>query len=450
MLRGDFEHRAQAMIRKFDPLRRVLAPGLVTRVADFVSFLAAAEIQLFPLRRKRSARLEQAFVEAVNSIVANLLAVTNRPDFCLAVPLSNDVHQGPVRYRPAAYGRAFQLLIGGVKRGAPGLLMQLEFVAVLTVGHNVRQYGHQQLTTVRPTAKFMAFFQQANDLVLSEESFISFDPPETVILQTRKHRSDRRAVLLDYEDTAQTLRWREEMKTINAMLNAAPLSLLSDDTVDEFGFVSHVGDRNLRRIFVDDWEKSGRLFGSAFWLNMPKSARKRLLRINAEPPAHNDVSAFNLRALYALAKRPFPFDASGVDPYVAGPGSRDGWKRVTNGLLNRTKPRNDWPARTGSDRLDIASHFPKGTKAVDVIDAVKTHHHLIVDWFERGVGLELMRQESDYIVAVLLSLIDQGQFCLPIHDCCVSSISSAPLVKNVMEQVSKTRFGQIFPVSIEL
>jgi hypothetical protein len=44
------------------------------------------------------------------------------------------------------------------------------------------------------------------------------------------------------------------------------------------------------------------------------------------------------------------------------------------------------------------------------------HHREIKGWFRSGRGLELQRLDSDIAEATLLSLVDQGVCCLPVHD----------------------------------
>jgi len=60
--------------------------------------------------------------------------------------------------------------------------------------------------------------------------------------------------------------------------------------------------------------------------------------------------------------------------------------------------------------------LPKGTKASSLRAAILERHAAIADHFQRGEGLNLMRTESDILVAVLLRLIDLGIIALPMHD----------------------------------
>jgi hypothetical protein len=361
----------------------------------------------------------------------------------LAIPLSDDIHRrGSQRYRPSAYGQHFLDLVGGVRgpSNAAGLLIKLGFISVVTKGHNVEQFGRRQPTTIRPTLKLFDHFPAPG--AFSRNAFSFAAQPELIVLKNQKGKP------IDYSNTPDAIRWRREMQTINAMLQTAAITMTAGANENENGFLVTADDRALQRVFNGDWQHGGRLAGG-FWMNMERANRYSSIRINGESVANVDYSAFNLRACYALAGESWPFDDDAADPYIAGSGKREGWKRLTNALFNRGKPRDAWPVRTAEQRNEFASYFPAGTKPADAIQAIKEKHASIADWFERGNGLQLMRRESDLIVAVLLKLIERDIPSLPLHDSVIVAARDAATAKSIMEEEAKHHIGAAIPVKIE-
>ena len=77
-------------------------------------------------------------------------------------------------------------------------------------------------------------------------------------------------------------------------------------------------------------------------------------------------------------------------------------------------------------------------------------HAPIGDLFEKGIGLSLMRVESDILVAILLRLIYLGIVALPMHDGLMVRHDLREEVEGVMREVSKLKTGFELPVKIEL
>jgi hypothetical protein len=95
---------------------------------------------------------------------------------------------------------------------------------------------------------------------------------------------------------------------------------------------------------------------------------------------------------------------------VTGDGTcRDGWKKLINAMLFKTKPLGGWPT-------DTLEALPKGTKFKDAVAAIKRKHAPIAKLFEQGLGYQLMRRESDLLVSVVTALFKQGITALPLHD----------------------------------
>lgn len=94
--------------------------------------------------------------------------------------------------------------------------------------------------------------------------------------------------------------------------------------------------------------------------------------------------------------------------------------------------------------------FPEGTKPIDEDRAIKARHHAIAEeWLGRSRIGELMRRESDLLVAVLLRLIGMGVTALPLHDSVIVAQRHGGTAKLVMEEEALRLIGVLIPVKID-
>ena len=129
-----------------------------------------------------------------------------------------------------------------------------------SLGHGYSFAGaHKQRSTIKPTP---AFDDRVRPVLAGWEVFSRDEEPEVLILKGPKDRATGRAREIDYRETANTRRRRNEIHRINVILRNAPLKLLNRGDDDGDGGGGHVsclltGDgqpvdptrRVLRRIF---------------------------------------------------------------------------------------------------------------------------------------------------------------------------------------------------------
>jgi len=123
-------------------------------------------------------------------------------------------------------------------------------------------------------------------------------PRERIILRDGDGR------LAPYQDSRDTDRWRKQVLAFNEMLSSASVELdgklISEgDEVwlrDEDGadrMVNGTATLSLHRIWNQNWQRNGRLYGC--WVqNLPKENRRTLL-LNGEPVAEPDYPALHCR-----------------------------------------------------------------------------------------------------------------------------------------------------------
>jgi hypothetical protein len=153
----------------------------------------------------------------------------------------------------------------------------------------------------------------------------------------------------------------------------------------------------------------GRMFG--WHQGIPKTAR-RTMTINGEEIAEADFAAMHISLLYIRAGLMPEGDAYDVgsayntgDPALA----RKHVKRTVNILLNAANWRQAiWAIKS---KLEISPE-----QALKLIAAIERRHARISRHFFTGVGMEMMRIESDIMTEVVRNLLAARIPVLPVHD----------------------------------
>lgn len=420
------------IVRRFDPGTRAADDGLRRDIATFTAYLEAEEAKQRRRTRGRKTGDQEKMRMAVEAVLCNLIAAYQDASTALLnIPLANDVLRGSPRYRSPVYGMHFRNLVM--------LLESLDLIRFATKGYNVRKWRRREITTIRPTARLRRVFPAL--VASNSEPLTQTDPVETIVLKDQSGR------LVAYSETRITRRWRAEMRTINASLRNASISLVGrNPVIDEEGFTVRLDARSLRRIWNNaDWEQGGRLY-DGFWQTMRREERLPTIRVNNERVANVDFSQFNLRLAYALAKVRPPrgdlYDVSGTDSARRDwKRLREGRKKLTNALFNAKRPLRRWPGKTEEERQAVASCFPVGTTAKDVTQAIKAKHAAVAGYFESGHGLRFMRIESDILVATLLALTKRGISALPLHDAVLVQERYAEIAKRTLQREANRRIG---------
>ncbi|MDH5667221.1 MAG: hypothetical protein OEY86_04335 [Nitrospira sp.] len=265
--------------------------------------------------------------------------------------------------------------------------------------------------------------------VTAEQITANYAGQEIVVLKGEKDDWFTDADLADYDDTSDTTKYRNEVRTINEWLREAPISVVPD-----MSSIVDVRERHLRRYFTrSSFQSGGRLFGG-FWQQMSKRDRLKCLQIHGGDIVEKDYNAVAPRLLYGLAGQSIP-SVLLDDPYRI-PGferSRDGIKKVFNALLFDlpTTQRKRFPADSHT-KFDPQELQRVGGRVQPVIEAIKKAHDPVADYFRTGVGHRLMFLESSILVAVLLELRQREALALPIHDAVLIGQKDGQIVERVM------------------
>jgi len=121
---------------------------------------------------------------------------------------------------------------------------------------------------------------------------------------------------------------------------------------------------------------------------------------------------------------------------------RPGIKKVTQAAINSGKP-------LGRVPKGARKTIPKQFSLADILAAVRNRHPDIYQHFGSGIGMKIMRVESDILVQVLLALKDKGITALPVHDAILVNANYENEAKGVMVEIFRKRTGLLPDVSTE-
>lgn len=363
-----------------------------------------------PPRQRSDAKARRAAI--TGNIVASLalLACCHPGGTRLAIIAENTKR---TRYDRAVFSReVFMQIVGEMEEA----------------GHLIRKKGARRRarTTIEPTPHFRALVSGIEVRAGRAEG------AETIILKASTGRG-RPKLLIDYMDTAETIAMRAEMQTVNNVLGTAAITVAGEP--------SSIPPFMTRRFQIDApdaphvFHQHGRLYGGQ-WQSLPKSER-HLLQVGGEQVADLDFSGMFVQLIYLEAGLALP----NSDPYGGVEGlPRAAIKLGMSALLCRSGPMQRLPA--GIKEIVGPEWNAKRFRA-----ALAERHPGIAHLFGKGLGLRLMKTESEILLVALRMLFAQGIPALPMHDGLMVPSSKAEAARRAMARASLEVVGVALPIA---
>jgi hypothetical protein len=247
-------------------------------------------------------------------------------------------------------------------------------------------------------------------------------PRERIILR------DGDGKLAPYQNSRDTDRWRKQVLAFNDVLSTARIELdgklisegdavwVRDEDSEERRMVNGTATLSLHRIWNQNWQRNGRLYGC--WVqNLPKENRRTLL-LNGEPVAEPDYPALHCRLIYDLAGKPRPDKPFEIDGF-----ERSEVKRAFYTMVNAPS--------CDSARRAIWQHSPKWK---ELMDAIASKHSAVKEALCSGVGAKLMFMDATIMCRNLADLNREGIIALPIHDSVIVEARHESRAFEIMER----------------
>jgi hypothetical protein len=354
----------------------------------------------------------------------------------LMISLSKDVLGKRSRYRPDA-----------INASLPPVVKALADVGLIDLHRGYRGFdaGHGKRSTIVAGPKLVAMIDQA-ELELAD--FGRAPDEEVIHLRGPKPRRGIAGKQLEYPESIQTRRWRDELRRVNAALEAADIACdLSGLPFDETTGVPleltlDVSNRCARRVFTEGKFDSGGRLAGPFWHHLPKHGRLDRLRINGNAVAQLDFRSFSVSACYALAGKRMPV---AHDPYLdtlkrlGFPGGdaqryRQGIKSVVGAMMFAEKPMARFP-RDIEGELPPVPFRDARVALLETLDPIK-------DYLECGRGHHVQFLESEVIMAAMLRLLSNNVIALHLHDALFVEVDHAKAGRAAMVRAFKEVIGR--------
>ncbi|MBN3790440.1 hypothetical protein [Burkholderia sp. Ac-20353] len=375
-----------------------------------------------PRKRARRAVDQQMFEAQVEALVCEAVyRELEAPEQWVTIPRAKEKLGQKSRYRAPVLRESITTVLDALSSPAVGFLEQRK--------GEPSAFARGPQTTFRASEALLA---QAFRLGIGWDDFDRREGEEVIVLKEARedHWSDPER--LEYADTGETNRYREQMREINGWLRGADIKLVSSSSLDV-----DLWNRHLKRYFnAGSFELGGRLYGG-FWQRMNKDERKDLL-IDGEQAMELDYSQVGPRILYSMVGAKMDLDAYAVPGYEA---HRDGIKKLFAAMINTGAQLVRFPAK-------VRELFPRGTKAASVCSAILRHHPAIANHFHKQRGLAVMFKESQIMVSVLLRMKATGIVALPVHDATIVAAGRVDEARAIMLEEFNAHTGLEGAVSI--
>ena len=416
------------------------------------------EIQALPDRRRLGKDLPK-----LTASVTKLIRDSAGLHLTRARHQEASIHKGAGYYSSNRYNKTHTYRIH-INRAFEGMI-ELGYLFVTKKGASDGSAG-KFLTRYVATSKLTELFAGVKPEIISA-LLPPLDPnAETIICQEKNYtglfnkqgREITHKVLLDYKDSTESERMRQNLAQINKVLakswfdldvTPAELEAVEEEIrkkakENDYNLHINLANRSLHRTFNNiELTYGGRFYGG-WWELVPSRLRSRIV-INGKRTEEYDYSGLHPNMLYAMEGKALP-----SDPYddlikdVLGDDAeevRKICKKAFNAMLNASQKMKGQPK--GMRLSDY------GTNWANLSAAIMERHKPIAHYFYTGFGKKLQRIDSDMAEEVMLFFANEGVPVLPSHDSFTMHQGYQEDLQKVMAKVFKDRFGQEIGIKLE-
>tara|TARA_R110001583_G_scaffold101415_1_gene247856 strand:+ start:9464 stop:10762 length:1299 start_codon:yes stop_codon:yes gene_type:complete len=415
--------------RPFNPWRIPATDKAKAVVEEAIRLLQNYEKHFNLRKRKRRPADQVVFERTVSAILCDAIhhhLTGDQGD--IFISRSNQILGRKSRYRPDALNKKLPDILDTM------IAPEMVYIA-LEVGHK-GYFGPARRTTIKAGWRALKRIKEHD---LSIDDFSLADDQEVIILRSMKDDYWDESQDIEYGDTPETFRYRQQVQEINQWLDHADINFDEAVLAEGERFIDST-DRKLRRIFTQErFDSGGRLFGG-FWQRLRKKDRFGGLMIGDEFGVELDYGQMTPRIIYGMLEAEPPSeDLYSIPGYST---HRAGIKQVMNAMLFSTK-------RLARMPKGVRQSFARDHHITDVCNAIEAAHPSISSKFYTGIGHDTQFIESEILIDTLLQLKKMNIVALPIHDALIVPPSSQDQVREVMLSTFKHHTGIDGLVTIE-
>ena len=310
------------------------------------------------------------------------------------------------------------------------------------LGYYIKEIGIGKNSRMRANISLIELFKEhklAPIMVEREKS------EEVIILKSVNILEDNKKdkFVINYDDTKQTNLMRDNLQTINTLLDSRWIDLEVSDKVYKKIAEKTEKKKNrsdidfnrklLKRIFNNNSFEDGGRFYHGWWQEISKEYRKNIT-IDGKRTVEVDYSSIHFRILYAEQG----IDIGDDDPYIIEgyEDSRDEIKIALNIILNAETKNKAIYAIFNHDDIDIDKKTAK-----DIYRKLEEEHPKIKQYFGSGRGIKLQYKDSQIAEQVMLNLARDNIVCLPVHDSFIVRLSHQIDLLEEMDKAFKDIVG---------
>lgn len=223
---------------------------------------------------------------------------------------------------------------------------------------------------------------------------------------------------VDYPETRSIRHNRRILARINAEFYRASIDIeLSNELETAFykkrGYWISTRQKFLHRVFNETFARGGRFYGP--WWQGVGSEYRANIRINGEPVVELDYSCLHTRMLYDIecAQQPAG-DMYLVEGFEHGRGL---YKSILNKIWNaKTLAQALAAIRDDHNRKRRIRPTLKNADILELLVPLKVKHSAIIHYVGSGIGNDLQYLDSCISEKVMITMLNLGTVCLPVHD----------------------------------
>jgi hypothetical protein len=310
--------------------------------------------------------------------------------------------------------------------------------------------GGNRTTRIRPSEALQTLFQGTK---VTRDDISRAANEECVILRGTDDR------LVDYEDTEETNRQRDELRAYNSVLAAHYIDLPGLEeprlvTGQDRGrdTVQHIGHHYqfIRRVYSrGDWGSNGRFYGG--WWQMVNSEYRGTILIDDSPTIEVDYKALHVQILSAeqgvtLEGDPYELPA-GTVPGTPANLQRTLVKKLLLTALNARDRQSAYRSFRGEWPDGHMGKVMTNNDLEQLVRVLLAKHPHLEDRIFADQGIRLMNVDSQIAERVHRHFTAIGVPVLSVHDSFIIGYDRGGELKRVMAEASEVVVGRALPVS---
>jgi hypothetical protein len=363
------------------------------------------------------------------------------PDLSIGVSMDYDSWKAGSRYNALRISKKIIEIIRA--------LHAADLIDLNKGSHNRSDPKWNRTTRIRASETLRQWFVEAR----FGRDDIGRTPNEEIIILKDKDDSEN-ARQIEYEDTPDTDRMREELRAYNDLIASSfidirtleePVLRIRDDNGITRSIRLDEDAHRTRRIFSrGSWYLNGRFYGG--WWQRINSDLRRQIMIDNEPTIEVDFQGLHVAMLYAKSGKAMSDDPYRISlsNYSKFPPER--LRALTKKLVLKAINAKDKASAYRAFRGDIPEGDPakhlKNTDLDQIIDAFLKRNPLLENHLFSDRGIDLMRLDSETTERVHNHFTQKGIPVLSVHDSYIIAVDHVDELRQAMADASKAVVGR--------